>query len=208
MKFTLRPIALAAVAAGLFSFLTPALQALEVDVKLNLKYYVQQKSFSSPKVVTGDVDSFRVDSKQLREMITKRAGINASGESELKMNEEGNIFIVDPKGGRRFNVSEFFRADFDASQQIFDGKRDLEQDKEEGTRYLPMVFTIDLPELKGSFRGLVIDNFKTTAPNKDGIRFTTANSKTQVNGSGKFEGKSAFIEGKVILKGREASVAR
>jgi len=196
-------------AAGLFLF--PALSVhANVDsiLKLDMKGYFQAKYSATDSRESGQVGVVRMSSKQLIKLLSRQVGIRYPGGSRLKVAADGSVYIADAKGNIVGDVSEYFGAKADIANSLIHGKRNLVNGTERSKNYYPITFTINLPGLQGTFEGLVIEEFSVSAPSGAGVQFTTGTANSRVSGEGRINGKPAFFEGNLNLKGREASLTR
>jgi hypothetical protein len=194
--------------ASLFLLSQLSLQAIEPEIRMTLKYYVQKSTSTSSGIEKGEVKTVRLDSKQLLKILSATTGVKYPSGSQLRVDEAGKVIAFDTKGNFRTDLSNYLTADFSADDALFDGKYDRQTQKENSTRYFPLSFTMNLPGLKGTITGLAIEKFKTTAANKDGIQFSTSLSKSPVSGQGLVDGQLAYFDGVFKLKGRRASIQR
>ncbi len=203
MKSSSRNLTLA---TGLLLLSTSGLQAAESEIKLDLTSYVQKELSVSSSTEKGKIDKVRLNSKDMLKLLSKQAGVEISGGAKLIFDETGKVFIVDPNKNRRIDVTRYMSAELDLATQLFEGKRSLETQKEDSKRYFPVTFNMDLSGLNASVQGLVIEKFKTTSPDKDGIQRITTFSETPFNGQGAVNNKTAYFDGEIIIKSRSATI--
>jgi hypothetical protein len=104
------------------------------------------------------------------------------------------------------DVSNLVLVKVEKSQQLFNGKLDLTNGKESSRTYFPLSLTFNLATLKGTVRGIGIEDRRTTAPDRDGVQVTRGTTDCDVSGKGVVNGSPSYFEGKVNLKGRSASI--
>jgi selenocysteine-specific translation elongation factor len=197
-----------AFATGLLLLSAPKLLAAESEIQMDLTSYTQTELSVSSTTEKGKISKLRLNSKQMLKLLAKQAGVDVSSGSKLKFDDTGKVFIVDSKKDRRTDVTRYLSAELDLRSQLFEGKKDLETQKENSTRYFPVTFTMDISGLNGSVQGLVIEKFKTTAPDKDGVQRITTSSNTPFNGQGSINGKAAYFDGDIVIKSRAATISK
>lgn len=202
-SYSLKPL----LGSGLFLLSALSLQAgVESVLKLDLRCYYQNKFSSTDTKVTGSVDPVRLDSKQLLKLLAQQTGLKYAGGSQLRFDTDGSVHITDSKGNTIADVSRYFSTEQERDNSAFDGKYNRETGQETSHNYFPISFTINLPSLKGTVSGIVIEKFTVTKPDKFHIQRLEGRATSNVNGQGRIEGKSAFFDGKMILTGKKAVV--
>lgn len=190
--------------------LAPALPlhaSVDSNLTLELKCHSQQKFSTSGPNEYGSVRTVRLDAKQLLTLVAKQLKVKFPSGAQLKVATNGKVYVTDSRGTVLNDVSPYFKANFNPKSHLFNGSANTVTGKENSRNYFPFGFTINLPGLGGTVRGIGVENFKVTSPNSDGIQITTGNIETLVNGKGKVDGGLALFDGSLYLKGREATVA-
>lgn len=201
MKLTL-------LAAGLL--LAPVLPlhaSVDSNLTLELKCHTQQKFSTSGPNEYGSVRTVRLDAKQLIVLVAKQLSKKFPSGAQLKVATDGKVYVTDSQGNVLNDVSPYFKASLNQRQLLFNGSANTATGKENSRNYFPIAFTINLPGLGGTARGIAVEDFKVTSPDSDGIQITTGNIETLLNGKGKVDGGLALYDGSLYLKGREATVA-
>ncbi|NJM37096.1 MAG: hypothetical protein HC845_04030 [Akkermansiaceae bacterium] len=195
-----------ALTTGFLLLSAPRLLATDSEIKMNLTSYVQKERSVSSTTERGKVDKVRLSSKDMLKLLSKEAEVDVSGGSKLIFDETGKVFIVDPSKNRRIDVTRYMSAELDLSTQLFGGAKNLETQKEESRRYFPVTFTMTLSGLNASVQGLVIEKFKKTAADEDGIQRVKASSETAFNGQGAINRKTAYFDGNITIMSRSATI--
>ena len=193
--------------AGLF--LAPALSVqagLNARLKVDVNCYFQSKTAVSGGVESGKVGIVRLDSKQLLTLIGKEKGVRFANGSQLVITDEGATQITDASGTFLMDVSNLVRMEFQKADELLSGKVNLSNGKEDSRTYYPISLTLNLSTLKGTLRGIGIEDRLTTAPNGDGVQIIRGNTDSSVNGKGMVNGGLGYYEGTINLKGRNASI--
>jgi hypothetical protein len=192
-------------------FLLPGLSAqasVDSTLKLEAKFFYQLRDSVRGDKEIGSIKAVRIDSKQLLILLSKQAGIKYVGGTQLEVAVDGQVYVTDSKGNRLGNVSKYFQATFDTQSRLFGGSRNVKTGQEISRNYFPVSFTIDLPQLKGTLKGLASELFKVTTPTKDGVQITSGTTTADVDGKGNFAGALSYFDGKITLVGRQAVVIK
>lgn len=194
------------IAAGLSLF--PALTHASVDsfLKLDLTYYYQEKSSSTEDGNSGKVKTARLDAKQLLDLIGKQLGANFPKGSQLKVAVDGKVYVTDSDGNTLRDVSQYLEANISTKNRLFDGAVNHVTRKEDSRNYFPISFTVELPGLEGTVEGIAIESFKVAPANKDGVQISTGQIDSKVSGKGLVGAGTAYFEGTMQLKGRQAII--
>jgi len=194
------------VAAGLC--LIPSLSRASVDsnLTLELRYFMQQKLTSSGNNDYGQVKSVRLNAKQLLIFLAQDMKVKFPDGAMLRIQTDDKVVVTDSAGNFLRDASAYFELDLTGQQRVFDGQRNRLTGQEASRNYFPITFKIKLSALKGTVKGIAIENLKTTNPNGDGVQITTGQIETAVNGSGTVGASKAYYDGSLYLKGRKATV--
>jgi hypothetical protein len=197
----------ALLAAGLLLPSLPLAASVDSNLTLELKCHTQQKFSTSGPNDYGSVRTVRLDAKQLLVLVAKQLSVKLPSGAQLKITTNGKVLITDFEGTVLHDVSRYFKARLDSKNLLFNGSANNETGKENSRNYFPLAFVIELPGLRGTVRGIAVEDFKVTSPDSDGIQIATGNIETMVNGKGKVDGSTALYDGSLYLKGRKATVA-
>ncbi len=194
-------------ASGLFLLAAlPARASVDSTLRLDINCYYQDKTSNLNGKETGSVKMIRLDTKQLLALLSTQLNIRYTNGSELEIATDGRVFVIDSKGDRLGNVSNYFHARFDTQSRIYDGSRNPLTNQEATRNYFPVSFTIDLPELKVTVSGIANELYKVSVPNGDGVQIATGRTQSNVSGSGNLGGLIAHFTGTLALDGRQALI--
>ena len=181
--------------------------AVDSLLSLNAKCYSQKKIVTSPDRVIGQVETTRLDTKQLLKILTKDAGIQYTNGSRLKV-VAGTVYVADANGKVLGDVSQYFQLMVNPQSELMDGTRNLMTGAEQTKTYQSMNFTISLPTLRGKVNGVLTENIQISSPNKLGVQDARANGDASIAGKGIINQSPAFFEGTFQLRGHEAILNR
>ena len=199
MNAKLNPI----LAAGLFLLTALPLHAsVDSMLTLVLNCYYQQKVATAGTVIAGNVDIVRVDSKQLLILLEKERGAKFPQGAQLKVATDGRVYVVDAKGVVITEVSTYLYATLNDGVRLLNGQRNLATGQENTRNYYPITLTFNFSTLKGSVKGVLMENLVVGAPDRYGFHVSTGKSSSTVNGSGFYNGKLAYFDGTLNLLGR------
>ncbi len=194
-------------AAGLFLLPAMSLQAgLNATLRVDINCYFQAKTSSSGALESGKVGIVRLNSKQLLTLISKEKGIKFANGTLLMVSDEGVVFVADAQGNVLMDVSDLVQVKLEKAEELLSGKVNLTNGKEDSRTYFPLTLTFNLATLKGTLRGIGTEDRLTTAPNKDGIQIIRGSTDSAVSGKGIINGGLGYFEGRINLKGRNASI--
>ena len=199
MKAKLIPI----LAAGLFLMPAQPLRA-SVDCLMSLvaNCYYQQKFTSVGTVTTGHVDMVRVDSKQLLLLLEKELNMKFPAGAQLQVATDGKVNVVSSKSVFIADASTYLSATLDDGVRLVDGPVNAATKQENTRNYYPITLTFNFSVLQGSIKGVLLEKLLTTAPDRYGFNVTTSDCTAAVNGSGVYNGKAAYLDGNLVLKGK------
>ena len=194
--------------AGLFLIPPLSLQAAGLDtvLKVELNCYYQAKTSVSGDVASGKVGIVRVNSKQLLNFIGRERGIRFANGSQLMVTDSGDVYVADSDGNSILDVNEYVHVSFAKEKQLYNGKINTSTGKEDSRNYYRLALKLNLSTLKGSLRGIGIEDLLVTAPDKDGIQIARGNTASTVNGRGVVNGGPGYFDGRINLKGRSAII--
>lgn len=204
MKSTfLKPI----LSAGLFLLPVLSLHATpDTVLKVDVKCYFQAKTSISKDKQKGDVDTVRLNSKQLLKLIAREKGAKFPNGSQLIVNEAGGVAVFDSKGNFIMDASPYVTLVFSTAKQLVDGTRDLDDGKENTLSFYPIALKLKLSTAKGTLRGVAIEHTRVSSPDRDGIQVTRVDLESAINGKGEINGGFGCYEGEIKLEGREAVI--
>ena len=204
MKITFPRLILAGITA--LPFISSHARADSV-VTMEMKYHIQQKSSTSGDYDYGTVRTVRLDAKQLMALVARELNMKFPSGAQLRVADDGRVTVTDSRGGTIADVSRFLSANLGIDKRLFHGRANVVTGEESSRNYYPLALKMKLAALRGTVRGIATEDFKVTYPNRDGIQFTTSAVETPVNGKGKANGRTAYYDGHIYLKGRDARIA-
>ncbi len=193
--------------AGLF--LLPALSLhAEVDaaLKVEVDSYYQSNFSTGGKFDSGKVKKVRINSKQLLKLVSQEKGFNFPSGSKLMVTDVGYVYVANSKGQEILAAAPYIQMDLQKSDELFDGKINVQNDKENARTYYKIVLKLDLSVAKGSLSGVAIEKVNVSEPNRDGIQKTLTETKSPVNGKGVVNGGTGYFDGNIKLQGRGAVI--
>lgn len=194
-------------ATGLALFPAASLRASVNSVlNLDLKCYIQEGTSVRGDINAGKVSTIRITSKNLLRLAGEQLGVRFPGGSQLKVTVDGKVVVEDVAGRAVSDVSQLFKAKLEVDDRLYNGRANRATNVENTTNYYPITLTINLTNLKGTFRGIVIENFNVTAPDRFGIQRVTSDGMSTVNGKGFLNGAVAYYDGSLKLTGRTGIV--
>jgi hypothetical protein len=196
-------------ATALFFLPTLSLQAsIESTLKVNLKCYYQARTVTANNNISGQVNTVRLDSKQLIRLISRKVGSSYPNGSKLIVAADGSVQVADSRGKFLRDVSQYFSLENDQSSDLFSGKRNTLTKVENSRSYYRTRLTIAVPEIEVTCEGILIEDLKVTTPNKLKVQVSTGNSTSNISGNGTVDGKPAFCDGSLKLDGKQAEVIK
>lgn len=193
--------------AGLVLLPAMSLQAgLNATLRVDINCYYQAGTSVSGGVESGRIGIVRLDSKQLLTLIGQEKGIKFANGSLLVVSDEGVVFVADAQGNTIMDVSNLVLVKVQKADELLGGKVNLTNGKEDSQTYFPLSLTFNLATLKGTLRGIGIEDRIATAPNNDGVQIIRGSTDCAVSGKGIVNGGLGYYEGRINLKGRNASV--
>jgi len=193
----------AILAAGLF--LLPALPlhaSVDSILTVVVNCYYQQKVSTAGDTIAGNVDIVRIDSKQLLVLLQKELAVYFPRGVQLELAADGKVYVVDAKSVVVMDVSTYISATVDVGERLLNGQRNLATKQENTRNYYPITLTFNLVALHGTIRGIMVESLTAGAPDRYGFNITNEKGNAIVNGSGSFNGKTAYFDGTLNLLGR------
>lgn len=190
-------------AAALFSTL-PASATVPAPLVLHFTYYAQvSEEIDEDGVVHGDVQSFRLDSKDLLKLLALETGMVFPKGSKIIVDPDGDCFVVDKNGDFIVDVSLFLFADFGDS--LFDGFFDLDTEHEKSTIFIAFALDLNLPsdDLLLEIFGMAKEKFSASKPKNNGTQKLKGDINVDVSGRGSIDEELILGEGSVKLNGKE-----
>ncbi len=196
-------------ASALFFLPTLSLQAsIESTLKIDLKCYYQARTTTANNNISGQVNTVRLDSKQLIRLISRKVGNSYPNGAKLIVAADGSIQVADSKGKFLRDVSQYFSLVNDQTSDLFNGKRNTLTKVEASRNYYRTQLTIALPEIATTCDGILIEDLKVTTPNKLKVQVSSGKSTSNLSGNGTVDGKPAFCDGSLKLNGKQAEVIK
>jgi len=193
--------------AGLFLLPAMSLQAgLDTVLKVELNCYFQAKTSLSGNIDAGKVGNVRLNSKQLLTLIGRERGIRFPYGSQLKVTDVGYVYVADSNGNSILDASPYVQVTFFKGKELLNGKINIANGKEDTRTYYQLALRLNLTTLKGTLRGIGIEDLIVTAPDRDGIQIARGNTDSTVNGKGIVNGGTGYFDGRINLKGRSAVI--
>ena len=180
--------------------------APDAELKVSMNGYYQSNISKSNKFLRGKVSKLRVSTKQILKLISQESGRSIPKGSKLMANQDGSTEVVDKKGNFVMDSSIYVQVLFDTDSEIIDGVRNLDNGKENSRSCFKIALAMNLQGLSGTANGMAIAQNRLTAPDKDGVQKWRINAQSQVNGRGQIKDGPGFYDGKIILKGRGATI--
>lgn len=199
----LKPI----LAVGFFLLPTLSLHAtVDSVLKIDLNSYYQSKKSKGSKFASGKVTTVRVDSKQLLKLLGQEKGVRFPSGSRLMVTDVGYVYVANSKGQEVIDAAPYVQVAYGKSEELFDGKVNVTNGKENARTYSMIQLSLDFPTLEGTLEGVAIEKVKVNAPDRDGIQKSRTETKSTINGEGVINGGTGYFDGKVNLKGRGAVI--
>lgn len=193
--------------AGLFLLPAMSLQAgLNATLRVDINCYYQAATSVSGGVESGRIGIVRLDSKQLLTLVGREKGIKFANGTLILVSDDGVVFVGDAQGNSIMDISDLVQVDFQKKEELLGGKVNLTNGKEDSRTYFPLSLTLNLSTLKGTMRGIGIEDRIATAPSGDGVQIIRGSTDSAVSGKGQVNGGLGYFEGRINLKGRNASV--
>lgn len=202
-KTLLRPLLLA---AALFTTL-PARSTVPAPLNLQFTYWVQVSEVLDGDIFRGEVEAFRLDSKDLLKLLEVETGMIFPKGSKIIVDPDGDCFVEDKNGNFIVDVSEFLFADF--GDDLFDGFFNIETEHEKSTIFIAFSLELSLPdeELLLEIFGVAKEKFNAAKPNeRNNTQKLKGNINVDVTGRGSLAEELILGEGTVKLKGKETVI--
>lgn len=178
----------------------------DAELKVTMHGYYQSNVSKSNKFLRGKVSKTRITTKQILKLISEESGRSIPSGSKLIASVDGTTKVVDRKGDKILNSSDYVQVRFYTGSEIIDGVRNLYNGKEQSRAYFKIVLAMNLKGMSGTVNGMAIAKNKVSAPDRDGVQKWTVNTNSEINGRGEIKGGPGFYEGKINLKGRGATI--
>jgi hypothetical protein len=173
---------------------------------INLVGYFQNSSNLNGNIENGKVKTVRIGAKDLIRMISRDARINFRGGSKLMIGTDGAVYVTTPDGKIRTDVSAYVKCSVLGEAAVHDGSLNLVTGQENRRNYYPITLTFNFLDLHGSATGMASEKILVSKPDKDGVQIANGLIKASVSGAATNDLKNGYLEGTLLLKGREAVI--
>lgn len=179
---------------------------IDSELDLDLKCYFQNSLVVTNSRETGQLATGRVNSKDLMRLIGQQSGVSFRNGSKLKMATDGKVYVETPDGSVRTDVSQYVMGYPETADQAIDGSYYFDSNRENRRYFYRIQIQINIGNLQGVVSGLTEESINASPPNRYDVQIVKSSGKSVVNGKGLFQGKLAYFDGKLTLKGSQAVV--
>ena len=169
---------------------------------LTMNCYRQQRYVTTGTNISANVDTVRIDSKQLLTLLEKELSRKFPQGAQLKVATDGKVWVTDSKAVPITEVSAYLNATLDDGVRLLNGQRNLATGQENTRSYYPITLTFNFSTLQGSVKGILMENLVVGSPDRYGFHIGTEKSAGTVNGSGSYNGNPAYFDGSLKLQGK------